>query len=133
MAEKKKIDSYKVAVSGASTVLRILIYIAVILLIFVVARAAYKFGYNVFDQKPMALTKDSAQEVTVEIKPDTSAHQVGKLLVSKGLIRNAEVFWAQEKLSDYKGMIKPGTYVLNTYQTADEIIKILAGEEEKTE
>ena len=37
------------------------------------------------------------------------------------------IFWAQEKLSDYRGKIKPGTYLLNTHETVDEMLAILSG------
>lgn len=33
----------------------------------------------------------------------------------------------QEKLSDYSGKIKPGTYLLNTHETVDEMLAILVG------
>ena len=32
-----------------------------------------------------------------------------------------------EKLSDYRGKIKPGTYLLNTHETVDQMLAILSG------
>ena len=51
----------------------------------------------------------------------------GKRLQEKGLIERPVIFWAQEKLSDYRGKIKPGTYLLNTHETVDEMLAILSG------
>lgn len=43
------------------------------------------------------------------------------------MIERPVIFWAQEKLSDYRGKIKPGTYLLNTHETVDEMLAILSG------
>ena len=38
------------------------------------------------------------------------------------------MFVVQEKLSNYSGKLQPGTYILNTSMTPDEIMEILAKE-----
>lgn len=113
------------AISG---LFRTLVYICAILAIIVAGKTAYRFGYLVFDQHPMAETKEEAQDVTVIVKEEDSVYQVGENLKTKGLIERPAVFWMQEKLSDYRGKIQPGTYLLNTYQQVDEMLEILAGE-----
>ena len=47
--------------------------------------------------------------------------------MNKGLISDAKLFWLQERLSEYHGMIQPGTYDLSTNMTPDEMIQIMAG------
>lgn len=129
MSKKKKKDTaYRKAVSGAKGLLRVLIYICVILVIIFAGRTAYSFGYLVFDQHPMAATQEEGQDVTVVVKEEESVYQVGETLEEKGLIEHPTIFWVQELLSDHHGEIKPGTYLLNTHQNANEMLKILIGE-----
>lgn len=130
MGKKKKKDrGYQAAVTGAKGVIRVLIYIALILLIVLVGKMAYSFGYLVFDQRPATVVKEEGEDVTVVVKEGDTAYDVGKTLVEKGLSQNAIVFWVQEQLSDYKGKIQPGTYLLNTADNVDEMLAILSGED----
>ena len=115
MGKKRKKDTaYRAAVSGAKGVLRILVYICAILLIIFAGKTAYSFGYLIFDDHPMVETKEDGQDVTVVIYEDDDVYQVGQTL--------------QEKLSDYRGEIKPGTYLLNTGENVEEMLAILSGE-----
>lgn len=53
---------------------------------------------------------------------------IGELLKDNGLIdESLLVFEVQYRLSGYYGGIKDGSYVLNTAQTVDEMLEILAG------
>ncbi|NCB93650.1 MAG: solute-binding protein [Clostridia bacterium] len=126
--KKKKDTAYRAAVSGAKGVLRILVYIFVILAIVFAGKTAYSFGYLVFDQHPMAETQEEGQDVTVIVNEEDSVYEIGRTLESKGLIERPVIFWMQEKLSDYRGKIKPGTYILNTYQNVDDMLAILSGD-----
>ncbi|HIS25776.1 MAG TPA: endolytic transglycosylase MltG [Candidatus Pullilachnospira intestinigallinarum] len=130
MGNKKKKDrGYRAAVAGAKGIIKVLIYIVVILLIVLVGRMAYSFGYLVFDQRPATVVKEEGDDVTVVVKEGDTAYDVGKTLVEKGLSENALVFWVQEQLSDYKDKIRPGTYILNTADNVDEMLAILSGED----
>ncbi|NCC44420.1 MAG: hypothetical protein EOM18_12780, partial [Clostridia bacterium] len=106
----------------------ILVYIFVILAIVFAGKTAYSFGYLVFDQHPMAETQEEGQDVTVIVNEEDSVYEIGRTLESKGLIERPVIFWMQEKLSDYRGKIKPGTYILNTYQNVDDMLAILSGD-----
>ena len=57
------------------------------------------------------------------------AKELGDLLEKKGLIRDAELFFVQLKLSSYSGKMKEGTYTLSTSMTAYEMMQIMSGEE----
>ena len=99
-------------------------------LVFWIGKSAYQFGYNVFNQQ--AVSPGAGQEVTVVIPEGSSTYEVAKILKSKGLIEDSTVFYAQEKLSTYKGKMKAGTYLLSTAYTPARIMGILAGDEEQT-
>ena len=117
----------KVLSSVTLTAIRLVIYVVIIVAIIAIGKSAYKFGYAVFADRRMA--EPPGVEVTVTIKPRTSAYKIGKLLQRKGLIKDAKVFFIQEKLSDYKGKIQPGSYILNTSYDVNKILAILSRQE----
>ena len=102
------------------------LYVCVVVLIIWIGKVTYQFGYDVFNQQPMS--PGEGQEVTVVVKEDDSAYDIAKTLESKGLVEDALVFWVQEKLSNYKGQMRPGTYLLSTAYTPTRIMGILAGD-----
>ena len=107
----------------AGGIFRTAFYVCVAVLIFWI-------GYNVFNQQ--AVSPGAGQEVTVVIPEGSSTYDVAKILKSKGLIDDSLVFFAQEKLSTYKGQMQAGTYLLSTAYTPTRIMGILAGDEEQT-
>ena len=113
----------------AGGVFRTALYICVAVLIFWGGKTAYQFGYNVFDQQ--AISPGAGQEVTVVIQEGSSVYDIGRILESKGLIEDAKVFYVQEKLSNYRGKLNAGTYLLSTAYTPTRIMGILAGDEEQ--
>lgn len=119
----------KVGLFFASTIFRTALYVCVAVLIFWVGKSSYQFGYEVFNQQ--AVSPGAGQEVTVVIPEGSSTYDVAKILKSKGLIQDAFVFYAQEKLSTYKGKMQAGTYLLSTAYTPTRIMGILAGDEEQ--
>lgn len=128
MGRKKKKDAtYQAAVSGAKGTIRILLYILLICILIFIGKTAYSFGYLIFYQEPEADTQAEGQDVTVIVHEEDTVYDVGVTLQEKGLIERPVVFWAQEKLSDYRGKIKPGTYLLNTHENVDEMLAILSG------
>ena len=48
-----------------------------------------------------------------------------------GVIEDSLVFVVQEKLSNYSGKMRPGTYLLSTAYTPTRIMGILAGDAEQ--
>lgn len=119
----------KIASGMAGSVLRILLYVCVVLLIIWAGKTAYQLGYQIFNQQ--AMDPGDGREVTVVIKEGASAYQVGRTLEKKGLIEDAKVFFVQEKLSNYRGKIKAGTYILSTAYTPDRIMAVLSGESDE--
>ena len=71
------------------------------------------------------------KKVAVTVTKDMSFDEIAALLKDRELIRDKNVFRMQYMLSEYKGKIEPGSYVLNTSQTADEMLKVLSRADEK--
>lgn len=119
----------KAGVVLAGGVFRTALYICVAVLIFWIGKSTYQFGYNIFNQQPMS--PGDGQEITVVIKEGSSVYKIAKTLENKGLIKDAKVFYVQELLSNYRGKLQPGTYLLSTAYTPTRIMGILAGDEDQ--
>ena len=127
MARKKSDAGYRAALAGAKGVVCLLLYICVILVILLAAKTSYQFGHDVFAEEPVGL-KGKGKEVTVQVRSGMEAKELGELLKKNGLIdESLLVFEVQYRLSGYYGGIQDGSYVLNTEQTVDEMLEILAG------
>ena len=126
MTTRKKDAGYRAAVTGARGILKVLVYICLLLVLVFSGKTAYDFGYDIFNQQPVAKAGDG-KEVTIEIKEGYSVKEVGELLIENGLIEERlSVFQAQVVFSGYKDALKPGTYILNTSQTVDDMLEILS-------
>lgn len=110
--------------SFIGTVFRIVIIILLILFIYKAGLKAYDFGYRIFAEETMSV--EPGRDVEVTITQGKSTMDIGKMLQEKGLIRDAQLFYVQEKLSSYKGKIQPGIYTLNTSMSAEDMLKIMA-------
>jgi UPF0755 protein len=111
----------------AKGIFRFTLYVCVLLLIFWVGKMSYHFSYSVFNEQ--AMSPGDGQEITVVIEEGSSVYRIGKTLESRGLIENALIFYIQERLSNYHGQLKPGTYLLSTAYTPTRIMSVLAGED----
>lgn len=125
--ERPGMGAAGVAVAGGF--FKIALYVCVAVLIIWIGKVTYQFGYDIFNQH--AMSPGEGQEVTVVIKEDATSYDIAKTLKSKGLIDNALVFVVQEKLSNYSGKMRPGTYLLSTAYTPNRIMGILAGDAEQ--
>ena len=125
-AKKKKKDAgYRTAVSGARGVIRILVYVCLAVALIFLGREAYALGYEVFGETPA--DESEGRDITVSVTDDMSVMDIGKMLNERGLIDERPLaFWIQEFLSDYHDQILPGVYILNTSQTVDEMLEIMA-------
>ncbi len=114
-----------------SIVLKVVVVVVSILVIYRGATTAYDYGYRLFTEPPVS--EGTGREVTVSITSGKKAKEVGELLESKGLIRDAKLFYLQELFSDYHGKIKPGIYTLDSSMTAEEILKTICPPDEEPE
>ena len=107
--------------------LRLALLILVMVGIFKVGEDAYTYCYSVVSDT--AAEEEPGRDVSVSVTSDMSAGKVAKLLERKGLVKSADVFKIQMKVTGYEDKIQPGKYVLNTSMRPREMLKILAGEE----
>ncbi len=106
-------------------VIKIVLIVVVIMFCVSMSHRAYEIGYNIFYEKAVD-EKGSGKTVEVTITDGMTVNQIGKLLKEEGLIKDAEVFYYQERFSSYHGKIVPGTYELSTEMTPSEMIKKMA-------
>ena len=107
--------------------LRLALLILVVVGIFRVGEYAYTYCYSVVSDT--AAEEEPGRDVSVSVTSDMSAGKVAKLFERKGLVKSADVFKIQMKVTGYEDKIQPGKYVLNTSMRPREMLKILAGEE----
>lgn len=124
---RDRVGNAGVIVAGGA--FKIALYVCIVVLIIWLGRLSYQFGHDIFDQQPMS--PGEGQEITVVVKEDDSVYDIAKTLESKGLVEDAKVFWIQEKLSNYKGQMKPGTYLLSTAYEPSRLLAIMAGDAEQ--
>ena len=115
----------------AAMLVRLLIVLMLVSCIYKLGFKAYDFGYRVFAEE--AMTDEPGRDIKVKIPMGASAMDIGKILEIKGLIRDKNLFFIQERLSEYHGKLSPGEYTLNTSQTAQKMMEIMAEEDKEEE
>lgn len=109
----------------------ILVFLLVIFGLLKLGLAAYDMGYRVFTETPVG--RGQGTDVVVEVTKEMSSVSLGNMLEEKGLIRDTYLFVIQMKLSNYADKIQPGLYTLNTTQTVQEMLEIMATDPEGKE
>lgn len=121
-----------IAATAVGTVIKVVAAAVVILYVYRFSITAYDYGFRVFGEEPVA--EAPGEMVTVAILENVNTKEIGVMLEQKGLIRDSDLFYWQEKVSSYAGMIQPGVYELNTSMTVEEMMEIMsAGGETGTE
>lgn len=115
----------------SAMIIKIALAVVIIIVVFKLAVSAYDFGYQVFADIPVS--DGEGRIVSVVVSEGQSSKELAKLLEQKGLINNAYVFYIQERLSDYKDMIRPGTYELSTAMNSEEMLEVLCHADEEEE
>lgn len=110
-------------------IVKVVMFAFIIMYILRMATAAYDYGYRVFAEPPISVGE--GRMISIYIEEKDSARDVGKMLQDKGLIRDANLFWIQELLSEHHGNIQAGIYDLNTSMTAQEMLAVIAQEPEE--
>lgn len=116
--------------SIAAMLMRLFIVLVLVSLIYKLGFNAYDFGYRIFAEEP--ITGEPGRNIDVTIPMGSSAMEIGEILENSGLIRDKKLFFLQERLSEYHGKLAPGEYTLNTSQTAQDMMEIMAEEEESS-
>lgn len=113
-------------------IFKIVIWAIIIMLVYKYAIYGYSFGFQVFSDRPVATTA-AGVTVNVPIVEGKSNMEIARLLKEKGLIADANVFYVQLMLSDYKDKLRPGIYDFSTTMNAEEMIKLMAEDPNETE
>ncbi len=121
----------QLTMSFIGTIIRGVVLVIAILLIYKAGAKAYDFGFRIFTEKPMS--EAPGRDVEVTISQDEGLSDVSKMLEEKGLIRDAQLFMIQKKLSQYSGNVLPGMYTLNTSMTAEEISAVISEKNDEGE
>ena len=123
-----KTGNVVIAVLGA--IFRVVIAVLAVFLIYKGALTCYDYGYRIFTEP--AVSSGEGRVVTVAVTADMSASDLGKLLESKGLVRDAKLFTLQYYLSEYVKDVKPGIFELSTAMTAEEMMAVMATAEDES-
>ena len=107
----------------SAMIIKIALAAVIIAVVFKLAVYAYDFGYQVFADTP--ISEGEGRTVSVVVSEGQSIREVARLLEQKGLVKDANVFYVQERLSDYKDMLKPGTYELSTAMNSEQMLQVL--------
>ena len=102
-----------------------LIIISVIL---VVALASLIYGYSryrVYQEDYQGTESTVGEDVTVVIPEGAATKQIAQILKEKGLIQFPSAFVKRVKESEYRGVLQPGEFTLNTGMSTWEMIEIL--------
>lgn len=109
-------------------------FMIVLILIYGAVRlcsVSYDYGYRLFTEP--AMEEEPGRDVLVQVKNDMSERDIAKLFEEKGLVRDANLFYIQLMLSDYKKLIRPGVYTLNTSMKPKELMMAISPEPEEEE
>ncbi|MDE5598817.1 MAG: endolytic transglycosylase MltG, partial [Lachnospiraceae bacterium] len=117
--------------SAVETVIKIAAVVFLVSFVYDTAVKAYDYGYRVFAEEPVSVGE--GRTISISVGAGDSVRDIGKNLEEKGLIRDANLFFVQELLSEYHGKIIPGIYDLNTSMTNDEMLEIMSSEPEEEE
>ena len=114
-------NSKEIVGSVFAVALKIIIAVILIMLVYKYAIQGYEYGYRIFGEP--AMTTGEGRTVTITVNEGDSVKKIAQTLETNGLVREAKLFELQEKISEYKNMLQPGVYELNTSMTAEEMIE----------
>ncbi|MCM1264255.1 MAG: endolytic transglycosylase MltG [Butyrivibrio sp.] len=117
-------DIKQIIGSILETCIKIAAVIFVVMFVYNTSIKAYDYGYRVFAEEPM--TFGEGRTISIYVKSEDSVKDIGVNLQEKGLIRDANLFYVQELLSEYHGKIQPGIYDLNTSMKPEEMIAVMS-------
>ncbi len=106
----------------ANVSMKICKYVIMAVVIVVCATAAFNFGTEIFDSE--GVDPAPGTDMTLTIKEGTQIGELANTLEEYGIIEDTAIFKVQSYIYNIKS-IKPGTYIFNTSQSAEEIYEII--------
>lgn len=120
-----KSTTVKLTLKITSFILRLLLnivfYILVVLLIVSVSKQAYKFTYQIYG--PDSVDEAPGREIIFQIKKGESSMDIASKLKLNRAIENKYSFYLKTKIQAL--VIMPGTYIINSAMTYDEILAVI--------
>ena len=117
-----KTANVRIALKIASFILRLtlntLFYVLVIYLVVQLSTEAYSFTYQIFGN--VSVDEAPGREREVQIKKGESTMNVATKLENNRMVKNKYAFYLKVKFKEVA--IMPGTYLLNSSMTYDEIL-----------
>ena len=117
-------NTKKIIAFVSSSVFKVIVFAAVVMLTVKTAYTAYDYGYRIF-QEPAMSTTGVGREVVVTISENMEPREMGELFLQKGLIRDANLFVLQYHLSEFKKDLLPGEFTLSTAMTVEEMMEAM--------
>lgn len=114
----------QVLLAVLNIIFRLSLSCIIVVIIYEMAMYAYNFGYMVFADA--AVEASPGRDITITVEMGDDVRDIGATLENRGLIADANIFWVQAYLLDYKDKMQPGEYTLNTSMKADEMMLILS-------
>lgn len=124
-------DNKQILVSALMTTIKVAVGIVIIFVLYRGAMTAYDYGYRIFAEGPVSTGEGKA--VTVYIPEGSGVGDIGEILVTNGLIKDAKLFYLQNLVSAHRNELAAGVYELNTAMTAFEMMDVMAIKEESEE
>ena len=107
-----------------SAILKLVVAVVVVYVVYQGAMTCYSYGYRIFTEP--AVSSGTGRVVTITLKEDATATELGELFAEKGLVKDAKLFALQYMFSEYRKDLIPGTYELSTAMTAEEMMEVMA-------
>ena len=124
--EREKNRSYTKAINALTAMVRLLAYVLIVVLVIFGGRKVYELGYEAFSTQTVDPWKE-VKEVRITISKELSVSDIGNKLKDAGLIdESVAAFVIQAYAYGYARDILPGTYVLNTSMTVEEMLIVMS-------
>ncbi len=101
--------------------MNIFFYVLVVILIINVSKYAYTFTYQLYG--PDTVDVAPGREIVFQINKGESKMDIATKLELNQAIKNKYSFYLKTKLQEY--VIMPGTYIINSSMTYDEILDVV--------
>ena len=102
-----------------------LIVISVILVV-ILASMIYGYSqYKIYQDEYQGMETTAGEDVVIVVPEGATTKQIAQILKDNGLIQFPSAFVKRVKESEYRGLLQPGEFTLNTGMNTWEMIEIL--------
>jgi len=109
-----------------SILIEVIVIAVFVLVVWKAGKWSYDFGYQVFAE--MTVDEEPGRDIQITINEGDSNKAICNMLEEKGLIYDANPFFVRLMITDYRSLLKPGTYTLNTSMLKEEMMAVMSGE-----